>query len=574
MVNHPLLHRVYGWLHPAPPEPEVEPAPPPVLDASPGHVRMGYHDGEKYPGGFGYTQLLVADYWTLRARSVQLFKQNLYARGIIRRLVTNIINTGLALEATPDEQILGLDEQTLADWAEAVENRFHLWERTPELCDRLGQQSFGALQAMAKRTALVAGDVLVVLSQDGATGLPRVRLVDGARVQSPFGLGPSDPRVAPGHTVVHGVELDESRRHVAYWIVKDDAATGQRRAERLPARGETGRRIAWLVYGTDKLLDEVRGEPLLSLILQSLREVDRYRDAVQRKAALNAILAMFIKKEQDTPGTRPLTGGAIVRGRDTVPGGAAGKAPRTFKFAEMIPGAVLDELAPGETPHGFAPTGTDEKFADFESAVIYGIAWSLEIPPEILTLSFSSNYSASQAAINEFKLYLNPVRGAWGDDFCQPIYHDWLLSEVLAGRIQAAGLLEAYRDPALFDRLAAWTLADWSGAIKPSVDLVKQANGYAMLVSQGFISRDRATRETTGMKFSKNVAKLKRENAMLAAANAILAPPKTEPAGPRKVAPAGSPPPHRLRRVASGGELALAPDPPDPHPATTPEIPS
>jgi lambda family phage portal protein len=557
MVNHPWFHRVYGWLHPAPPEPEIEPAP--VADASPAPSRYGSFDGEKYPGGFGYTELMVADYWTLRARSVQLFKTNLYARGIIRRLVTNIINTGLALEATPDEQILGLTEDKLADWAEAVENRFHLWERSPALCDHLGQQAFGAIQATAKRTALIAGDVLVVLLQDDATGLPRVRLVDGARVQSPFGLGPADPRIAAGHTVRHGVELDAAGRHVAYWIVKDDPVTAAPRAERLTAWGASGRRVAWLVYGTDKLLDEVRGEPLLSIILQSLREVDRYRDAVQRKAAINAILAMFIKKDLETPGSKPLTGGAVVR-RKEVAAGPSKEPPKVYKFAEMIPGAVLDELAPGETPHGFSSTGTDEKFGDFESAVIYGISWALEIPPEILTLSFSSNYSASQAAINEFKIYLNPVRASWGDDFCQPIYFDWLLSEVLAGRIVASGLLEAWRDPLQYDRLAAWTLADWSGAIKPSVDLVKQANGYTMLVAQGFISRDRATRETTGMKFSKNVAKLRRENEMLAEANKPLAPPEPAPkAAP--VAPA-LPPPRKLRRVASGDTLTVVESPP------------
>jgi lambda family phage portal protein len=558
MVKHPWFHRVYGWLYPAPPEPEVELAP--VADASPAPARYGSYDGEKFPGGFGFTEIVIPDYWTLRARSVQLFKQNLYARGIIRRLVTNIINTGLALEATPDEQILGVTEDKLADWSETVENRFHLWERTPALCDHLGQQAFGSIQAMAKRTALIAGDVLVVLLQDAGTGLPRVRLVDGARVQSPFGLGPSDPKIVAGNTVRHGVELDREGRHVAYWVVQVNEVTGERRAERLPRIGpSTGRLQAWLVYGTDKLLDEVRGEPLLSIILQSLREIDRYRDAVQRKAAINAILAMFIKKEQDTPGSRPFTGGAVRRGKDVVLGGP-GKAPREFKFTEMIPGAVLDELAPGETPHGFSSTGTDEKFSDFESAVIYAIGWVLEIPPEILTLSFSSNYSASQAAINEFKLYLNPVRAAWGDDFCQPIYAEWLLSEVLGGRITATGLLESWRDPAQYDRLAAWTLADWSGAIKPSVDLVKQANGYTMLVAQGFISRDRATRETTGMKFSKNVAKLKRENAMLAEANAPLAPPELAPTAETDKA---APPPRKLRKVASGDTILTVVETPE-----------
>lgn len=552
MVKHPWLNRLVGRMYPAPPAPELAPAPSPapapaarepstleilMSQQTPAPVRQLWHDGEKYPGGFGYTELLVADYWTLRKRSVQLFKQNLYARGVVRRLVTNIINVGLALEATPEDAILAIGEDELAEWSELVENRFHLWERLPALCDYCGQKTFGALQAQAKMAALIAGDVLVVLLQDPATGLPRVRLVDGQRVQNPFGA--AAPQLAPGHEIKHGVEVDADGRQVAYWLVSQTGT--QVRVERLAAVGPSGRRQAWLVYGTEMLLDEVRGEPLLSIVLQSIREIDRYRDAVQRKATINAILAMFIKKEQNTVGTRPLTaGGAVVKGKDAVPGPTSG-ARRTFNFAEMVPGAVLDELAPGEEPHGFTPTGTDEKFGDFEDAIVSAVAWVHEIPPEILKLSFSSNYSASQAAINEFKMFLNTVRTQWGDAFCQPIYVEWLLSEVLAGRIVAQRLLDAWRDPAMFDRYAAWISADWSGAIKPSVDLTKQATGYTALVEQGFISRDRAARETTGTKFSKNVAKLERENLAIAKAmkpiKELEALAKAAPAAPGAPAP-------------------------------------
>lgn len=536
MVKHPWLNRLAGWLYPRPPEPAF--ITPDMMSPATATVRQQWHDGDKYPGGFGYTELLTADYWTLRQRSAQLFKMNIYARGIVRRLVTNIINTGLSLEAVPEDSILGAGEDALAEWSEQVENRFHLWERSPALCDYCGGKSFGGIQAAAKMNALISGDVLVVVLQDAATGLPRVRLVDAQRVQSPFGAGVG--QLAAGHEIKHGVELDADGRHVAYWLVSQNEA--QRRVQRLPAVGPTGRKMAWLVYGTERLLDEVRGEPLLSIMLQSLREIDRYRDAVQRKAAINAILAMFISKDQETMGSRPLTGGAIRKGKDTLPG-AAGVKARTFNFSEMIPGAVLDELAPGEKPQGFPPTGTDEKFADFEAAIVCAMAWALEIPPEILRLSFSSNYSASQAAINEFKLYLNPVRSAWGDDFCQPIYVEWLMSEVLAGRIVAAGLLEAWRDPMRFDELAAWTAADWSGAIKPSVDLVKQANGYELLCEQGFISRDRAARETTGTKFSKNVKKLARENEALARARRPMTELEASAKGAAPAAPAPAPAP-------------------------------
>jgi lambda family phage portal protein len=493
--------------------------------------------GDKFAGGFGPTDVLWPDYWTLRARSAQLFKQNLYARGIIRRLITNEINVGLHLEATPEEKILGFEEDGLADWTEDVENRFKLWEQSPRLCDHTERLTFGALQAQARREALVTGDVLVVLQQDQRTRLPRIRLISGAAIQTPL--------VKPqgGNKIVHGVEIDPMGRHVAFWVRQTENTLSSviAPAKRLPAYGEkSGRKLAWLLYGTDKRLDEVRGEPLLSLVLQSIKEIDRYRDSVQRKAVINSMLAMFIEKTEDKPGTKPIAGAGISRRLETVIDSIG--TPRTFNTTEYIPGVVIDELQTGEKPVAFPSHGTDEKFGEFEKAVIQAIAWAHGIPPEILILSFNNNYSASQAAINEFKMLLNETRTEFGAQFCQPVYNDWLLAEVLSGRIEARGLLEAWRDPLQYDTFGAWISADWSGHIKPAVDLSKLVVGYEKMIDQGLITRARAARELTGTRYSKNVQQLARENAALAEANAPIAElenPKPEPA-PAEGGPPGS----------------------------------
>ena len=82
------------------------PTPPPNIEVSSlggySSARQSYYDGEKFYGGFGETQLFTMDYWTLRARSNQIFTENLYARGIVHRLVTNEINTGLAPDSNPE----------------------------------------------------------------------------------------------------------------------------------------------------------------------------------------------------------------------------------------------------------------------------------------------------------------------------------------------------------------------------------------------------------------------------------------------------------------------------------------
>lgn len=488
---------------------EVAPAPVIALGQL-APYRYAFDDGSKYPGGFGVTELLLTDYWTLRKRSSQLYEKNLYARGLIRRLVTNEINIGLHLEATPEEAILGLQEDALADWTELTENRFALWADNPKLCDQNERLTFGQIQELARTEALVAGDVLVVLRLDQRTGLPRVQLINGGSIQSPLGADQ-----ASGNKITHGVELDSSGRHVAFHVRQDDGSS-----KRLPAFGEkSGRRLAWLLYGTDKRLDDVRGKPLLALVLQALQEVDRFRDSTQRKAWLLATLAIWVKKgDPGITSSRPLTR-VGVGGKTEIANSDGGSSPkRRFNTVEYVPGAVVDELNQGEEPQAFQTNGTVESFGVFEEAIIQGIAWGHEIPPEILTLSFNSNYSASQAAINEFKMYLNKVRTWFGGGFCQPVYVEWLLAETLTGKIQAASLLEAWRDSSQYDTFAAWISSDWSGQIKPAVDQSKLVGGYDAMIRLGAITLDRTSRELTGMKFSKNVKKLKRELATLAEA--------------------------------------------------------
>ena len=474
-------------------------------------ARFTYYDGEKFAGGMGPAQILWKDYWVLRARSVQLFEQNLYARGMIRRLVTNEINTGLDLEVVPEEGIIGREEGSLDEWSEDIENRWRIWARSPGRCDALQQRGFGRLQAAARMEALISGDVLVVLTIDRTTGLPRVRLIDGQSVRTPS----VPPR--PGREIVDGVEIDGRGRHMAYWIVQDDGEQ-----KRLPAWGEkSGRRLAWLVYGAEKREHETRGTPILSLVVQSLQELDRYRDSTTRKAVINSMLALFIQKDEERMGTRPLSGGAVRRGaHETVsPDGQI----RSFNAQEHIPGIVFEELNVGEKPVGFANQGIDEKFKDFEEALVSAMAWHFECPPEIMTLAFSANYSASQAAINEFKMYLNKVRTAFGEQFCKPIYGEWLIAQSLTGRVQAPELLQAWRDPSQYDVFGAWVSSEWAGHIKPSTDLIKQAKGYELLLQHGLITYDLATKELTGGKFSKNVKKQRVEREQLAELNEILA---------------------------------------------------
>jgi len=477
--------------------------------------------GEKFPGGYGgaspYYEFI--DYWELRAKSVELFTKNLYAAGLINRLVTNIINTGLSLEATPVSSLLPIDDDEANDWSENTENLYRIWGNNKDLVDWKRQNTEGELQAVAKRTAYLSGDCLIVIRQSPVTGLPITELIDGRHVQDPVQGNHKKAAEKRGNEIKHGVEIDKNGRHIAFYINKIEGTKVI--SKRVPANGpKSGRKIAWLLYGSKRLLDDIRGIPLLGLIAQSLNEIDRYRDSEQRAAVVNSMLAMFVKKGSNKPGTLPLKGGAVRR--DNVDVTDSDGTTREFAIDKWIPGMTIDELAQDEEPVSFDTKRPSQGFHVFEEAIISAVAWANEIPPEVLKLAFTSNFSSSRQANSEFKLFLDKERSIFSSNYSKPRYENWLISMVLSGRIKADGLLESWRDPRKFEIFGAWTDSDWSGAIKPHVDPLKETNAYKLKDEQGYSTKARSTRELTGMKYSRNVKQLKKENQQLAEAHQPL----------------------------------------------------
>lgn len=468
--------------------------------------------GDKFAGGFGNTYIYRVDYATLRARSDMLFTENLYARGLVRRLVTTEVNTGLSLEAAPEMSIIGMDEQQQFEWGENVEILWNLWAKDKTLVDYYAKSTLAEIERMIRREALIKGDVLVVLRYQGALRLPKIQLIDADHVVTP--LDQLD-RLPEGSTIENGVEVDSQGRQVAYWVKQKGGLDAE--VKRVPAYGSrTGRRLAWLVYGTEQRIGDTRGVPMLALILQSIRELDRYRDSTQRKATINALLAMFIARDSDEAPTAPMTGGATKRSRVVSSDDSTGA--QGVPLLESQNGLVLQRLAKGEKPYFHSANGQGDEFGKFEDAIVHAMAWAHEMPPTILKLAFSANFAASQAEINQLKMYLEVARGAAASNVNQPVYSEWLSSSILGGFIPARGYVDALYDRANPFKRLAWEHADWAGAIYFAADIVKQQKAYDGMVKSNFVTYSRATRETSGMKFSKVMHLRKRENEMIAAA--------------------------------------------------------
>jgi lambda family phage portal protein len=469
------------------------------------------YDGSNFFDGVGgaVDEIANLDYWTLRARSAALFYGNLYARGIIRRMVTDVINTGLQPESTPEEGVLGLMDDALEEWAENIETIWRLYGESKDIVDYKVTREEGELQAQIYTEALVEGDCLVINRIHKQTGLPQLQIVNGGRVRTPIDKGMDS-------SVIDGVRIDKKTgRHVGYYVYNGTTDVYDDTYTYIPAVGsKSGRRVAWMVYGPDKREDGIRGEPLLGIAIQPLKEIHDFRGSVQLKEKLNAQIVLAVERTGPVK-TKFATGGAMKKG--SVSGDTTGGTP-TVPLVQLAPGMILQGLEPGEKLTVHSPGGTSAGFGPFESAIMVGLAWGLQIPPEILMMSFNKAYSASQAAKNKWNTYLAKERSRISAAHCKNHYEEWFVSSVLSGKIVAAGFLDAMADSKQYDVRRAWLKTEWYGQVEPTVDPVKHVTSSKMAVAEALSTRTREARQFNGSKFSHNARRIAKENEALAAA--------------------------------------------------------
>jgi capsid protein len=95
------------------------------------------------------------------------------------------------------------------------------------------------------------------------------------------------------------------------------------------------------------------------------------------------------------------------------------------------------------------------------------------------------------------------------NDFCQPIFEEWLAEAVAKGRITAPGF---FSDPAI---RKAYSGAEWNGPAQSSLDPTKETQAAKMRVENGFSTRDREAQELTGGDFYKIIKQRKKEETLM-----------------------------------------------------------
>lgn len=433
----------------------------------------------------------------LRQRSRDLYMGVPLATGAVKTMRSNVVGQGLRLKPTIDGEVLGMSPDQVKVLEKQIEREWAVWANSPD-CDMNRLDNFYELQQLAFSNWLLSGDCIAVLPVKPRINQPydlRINLIEADRLCSP------NYADTYNNKIVGGVEEDADGEVIAYHIAKHHPLSyANNRLEwvRVKAYGDrTGRKNVLHMICRERI-GQRRGVPFLAPVIESLKQLGRYTNAELVAAVVSGMFTIFIEKE-GTSTDSPI--GSMIPEDMQVDAEDEGTI-------ELAPGAVID-LNEGEKAHDINPGRPNNNFGGFVDAISQQIGSALEIPYELLVKRFNSSFTASKGALEEAWKMFRMYRGWLAQDFCQPVYEEWLAEAVGKERIQAPGFFE--------DRLIhdAYCKAEWNGPARGMLDPVKEVNAAEKRVLCGFSTRAKETTEITGGDYYSNIEQLKQEEERL-----------------------------------------------------------
>lgn len=402
---------------------------------------------------------VLANLTTVRDRSRAATRNDGYAKGIIGKLVSNIIGTGIKPMSLAADRVLR--ERLQALWL--------LW--TDE-CDADGQLDFYGLQALAVRTWLEGGDSFTRLRDRDVR--------DGLWV--PMQLQVLEPELCP-HThnvwngtqrIRAGIEFSPIGKRVAYWFhpsrpeLDDFDATQLRR---VPADSVCH------LFDLQRA-GQLRGLPQLTQALIALNELSKYRDASLLRQQLANMFVAFVKRPPSTTTTEalhPLTGAEIETSEDDKP------------MLSLEPG-LFQELEPGEEVD-FSEPPAPNGYAEFMSEQLRSACAAADIPYEVVTGDMRGvNDRTARVLLHEFRRRIQMWQHqVVGYQWCRRIWTAWMDRVFLSGALPIPN--DYLVDPTPYTAVK-WVPQGW-----PYLNPVQDVEAAVAKIRGGLTSRAAAVSE-------------------------------------------------------------------------------
>ena len=425
----------------------------------------------------------------------------------IKTMTTNVIGSGLKLFPRPRFDELGMTAEEARSWSRKVKREFEIWAND---CDFLRRNNFYELQVVAFNGSLVDGDSFCLMKRrPGSPYSLRLQLIEAGRVSNPIEAGydalSSVEMLIPSnnHRIVNGIEVDADGRlaaiHVSNRIWDEPSVVAEVTWQRVQVFGdETGCRNV-LHICRDTRPDQFRGESLLAPVIETIKQMSRYAEAELSSAIIKSYFSLFF-----TQGASNYDFNQIAGTGDDDP-----DAPCVDAGEYKLGSATIAALPRGVDVKAIDSSNAQSTFESFTNSFLTQIASAVGLPYEVLLKKFQSSYSASRAALLQAQDEFRVRKSAFVNDFCQPIFEQFLTEAVALGRIDAPGFFD---DPLTKSH---WTNAEWFNERSGNVDPVKEAQATVTKLANGLSTFSREIAETGGLDFDDVIQTLAQERDLL-----------------------------------------------------------
>lgn len=388
----------------------------------------------------------------IRARARQLVRDNEYAKNAVRIIQSNVIGTGIGMQAQVStaggkliDSINGRIEEANEEWCEKTN------------CHTAGLMNFSDMERTITGMLATDGEVLIrkVRQPFGNSNTPlALEVIESDRLLDQW----STAYAPNGNMIRMGVEMDQWMRPVAYWMYPNHPGDMQfastfvaNRFIRVPAD-----EIIHL-YIIDRW-PQSRGISWFHTTIAGLGDIGGYEEAEIVKARATASVVGFIKAPE------PL---------------AADGVQNNQRVRNFEPGTI-EQLLPGEEFQGFNPSSPNPAMDPFLRYMLRRTAAGIGMSYESLSRDYSqSNYSSSRLALLDDRDLWRVLQGFVIRNFRQPIHREWMSAAVMGGDLQIPDFysnIKKYQKVRFKPRGWSW------------IDPSKEVEAYKKAVRCGFMT--------------------------------------------------------------------------------------
>lgn len=393
---------------------------------------------------------------SLREQARALDQNHDIVIGILDKLEERVIGSkGIHVEPQP----LDINGNVHEGLAEQIRQKWAEWSVSPDVT---GNFTRPLLERMLLRTWLRDGEVFVQLVKGKVVGLTHATDIA-------FSLEALEPEFIPMDSdtneqgLLQGIYLNTWRKPIGYQVFLDNPQ--ELRKNNLIGKTKFISAENMLHLALRKRLHQLRGVSLFHGVITRLADLKDYEESERVAARIAAALTMYIKK-----------GDAASYAEDNV--------SNENRLFELAPGAVIDDLLPGEDLGLINSNRPNTGLENFRNGQLRATAAGTRSSYSSIARDYNGTYSAQrQELVESFEGYA-VLQDCFVASISRPIYREWLKMAIACNVIVIPSDIN---NKSLFNAI-------YSGPVMPWIDPIKEANAWAVRIRGGLATESQAIR--------------------------------------------------------------------------------